>query len=61
MHTDYHTAGDGAEKSDFGHMAVVVGEAAKAVRLLASGPRPEWKPGGRPTPPPPAPPRPPAP
>ena len=61
MHTDYHTAGDGAEKSDFDHMARVVGEAAKAVRLLASGPRPEWKPGGRPTPPPPAPPRPPAP
>ena len=54
MHSDLHNAGDGAEKADFVHMAIVVGEAAKAVRLLASGPRPEWKPGGRPTPPPPA-------
>ena len=61
MHTDYHTAGDGAERADFDHMAVVVGEAARAVRLLASGPKPEWKPGGRPTPTPPAPVTPPAP
>jgi hypothetical protein len=59
MHTDYHNAGDGAERADFDHMATVVGEAARAVRLLASGPKPEWKPGGQPTPPPPA--RPPAP
>jgi hypothetical protein len=53
MHTDYHNAGDGAERADFDHMAMVVGEAAKAVRLLASGPKPEWKPGGKPVPAPP--------
>jgi hypothetical protein len=59
MHTDYHNAGDGAEKADYDHMAEVIRSAAKAVRLLADGPRPEWKPGGQPQPPPP-PPAPPA-
>jgi Zn-dependent M28 family amino/carboxypeptidase len=56
MHTDYHTPGDEATKADFDHMAEVVRLAAKAVRLLADGPRPEWKPGGQPSPTPPAPP-----
>jgi hypothetical protein len=53
MHTDYHNAGDGAEKAEYEHMTEVVRSAAKAVRLLADGPRPEWKPGGQPVPPPP--------
>jgi len=52
MHTDYHNAGDGAEKADWDHMATVIRGAAKAVRLLADGPRPEWNPGGRPPLPP---------
>lgn len=55
MHTDYHNAGDGAEKADYEHMAEVIRSASKVVRLLADGPRPEWKPGGQPQPPPPAP------
>jgi peptidase M28-like protein len=61
MHTDYHNAGDGAEKADYEHMAEVIRSAAKAVRLLADGPRPEWKPGGQPQPPAPVPPSPPSP
>ena len=56
MHTDYHRAGDEAEKSDFDHMATMAVGAAKAIRLLADGPRPEWKPGGKPEPAPPRPP-----
>ena len=53
MHGDYHKAGDEASKADFDHMAEVVRSAAKAVRLLADGPRPEWNAGGKPVPPPP--------
>lgn len=48
MHPDYHRPGDEAEKLDYGHMAQVIEAAARAVRILADGPRPEWKPGGRP-------------
>lgn len=55
MHGDYHNAGDEAGKADFDHMAEVIRSAAKAVRLLADGPRPEWNAGGRPVPPPPPP------
>ena len=56
LHSDYHNAGDGPEKADYGHMATVITAFGKAVRLLADGPRPTWKPGGQPTPPPPPPP-----
>lgn len=56
LHGDYHNAGDGAEKADYDHMATVIGAFSRAVRLLADGTRPEWKPGGQPTPPPPPPP-----
>lgn len=49
-HPDYHQPGDEAEKADYDHLAAVAGAAARAVRLLADGPRPEWKPGGRPEP-----------
>lgn len=48
LHPDYHHPGDEAEKLDYGHMAQVIEAAARAVRILADGPRPEWKPGGRP-------------
>jgi hypothetical protein len=48
MHTDYHQPSDETSKVDFGHMTAVIGAAARAVRLLADGPKPEWKPGGRP-------------
>ncbi|HEX7023890.1 MAG TPA: M20/M25/M40 family metallo-hydrolase, partial [Gemmatimonadales bacterium] len=49
-HPDYHQPGDEAEKADYDHLAAVAGAAARAVRLLADGPRPGWKPGGRPEP-----------
>lgn len=48
LHGDYHTASDEASRADAGHMAQVIEAAARAVRLLADGPKPEWKPGGRP-------------
>ncbi|MFI5312021.1 MAG: M20/M25/M40 family metallo-hydrolase [Gemmatimonadales bacterium] len=48
LHTDYHQLSDDVSKVDFAHMAGVINAAAKASRLLADGPRPEWKPGGRP-------------
>ena len=55
-HTDYHRPGDEADKADFNHMTTMIRSAARAVRLLADGQRPEWNPGGRPQPPvPPAP------
>ena len=48
MHTDYHTPSDDVSKVDPAHMASLIDAAAKAVRLLADGPRVEWKPGGKP-------------
>ena len=48
LHNDYHRATDEASKADALHMAQVIQAAARAVMLLASGPRPEWKPGGKP-------------
>jgi hypothetical protein len=50
LHSDYHGAGDEASKADPVHMAAVIEAAARAVRLLADGPKPEWKPGGKPEP-----------
>lgn len=50
LHTDYHGVGDDAAKADAAHMAAVIAAAARAVRLLADGPKPEWRPGGRPEP-----------
>ena len=46
MHTDYHTPSDEVEHVDFDHMAALVEAAVEAVRFLADGPTPEWKPGG---------------
>lgn len=48
LHADYHRPGDAADKADVTHMAQVIEAAARAVRILADGPKPEWKPGGRP-------------
>lgn len=48
MHGDYHRPSDDVSKVDFAHMTQLIDAAARAVRLLADGPRPEWKPGGKP-------------
>ncbi len=50
MHGDYHQPSDQVDRVDPVHMAAVINAAAKAVRLLADGPKPTWNPGGRPTP-----------
>jgi len=55
LHADYHTPGDDVSRMDFDHVSRVVAEAVRAVRLLADGPAPEWKPDGRPAPPAPRP------
>jgi Zn-dependent M28 family amino/carboxypeptidase len=47
LHADYHQPTDEVERVDFDHMAAVVDAAVAAVRLLADGPRPAWKEGGR--------------
>jgi len=52
LHADYHTPRDEASRLDYAHMAQVISAAERAVRLMADGARPEWTPGGRPTPPP---------
>jgi hypothetical protein len=49
MHADYHRPSDEVEKIDPRHLAALINAAARAVRDLADGPKPEWKPGGRPT------------
>lgn len=48
LHADYHRPSDDVDKVDFDHMTAVINAAAKAVRLLTDGPKPEWKEGGRP-------------
>ena len=48
LHTDYHRPSDDVDKVDFDHMAAVINAAVKAARLLSDGPKPEWKPNGRP-------------
>lgn len=50
LHADYHQPSDEARHTDSEHMAQVIEATANAARLLANGPRPEWKPGGRPEP-----------
>lgn len=47
LHADYHRPSDEVTRVDFTHMTAVVDAAVRAVRLLADGPRPEWKAGGR--------------
>jgi Zn-dependent M28 family amino/carboxypeptidase len=48
LHADYHTPEDEADRMDYAHMARVVAAATQAVRLMADGPAPQWKPGRRP-------------
>jgi hypothetical protein len=48
LHLDYHQPTDDVKGIDVEHMAAVINAGARAVRLLADGPRPEWKPGGQP-------------
>jgi hypothetical protein len=50
LHTDYHTPRDEASRIDYGHMTAVIRAAVRAARILADGPAPVWKPGGRPDP-----------
>ncbi len=45
MHTDYHRASDEARFADAAHMAAVIEASARAARLLADGPAPQWAPG----------------
>ncbi len=48
LHDDYHQVTDEVAAVDFEHMAAVIDAATKAVGLLANGPAPVWKPGGKP-------------
>ena len=48
LHTDYHKPSDDVDKVDFAHMTGVINAAVKAARILADGPAPQWKEGGRP-------------
>ncbi len=48
LHPDYHQPSDDISRIDPVHLAGVIEATALAVRLLADGPKPEWKPGGRP-------------
>lgn len=47
-HADYHQVTDEVGTIDFAHLSAVVNATARAVRVIADGPRPEWKPGGKP-------------
>ena len=49
MHADYHKPADQIERIDPAHLAAVADVVTRAVRVLADGVRPAWKPGGRPT------------
>lgn len=48
LHSEYHTVNDEWELVDFAHMTEMVNLTARAVRLIADGPRPQWNPGGKP-------------
>ena len=48
LHTDYHQPSDDITRVDPVHLARVIEATARAARLLADGPKPVWKPGGRP-------------
>ena len=47
-HTDYHQPSDEVDAVDYPHFAAVINATARAVRITAGGPKPEWKPNGRP-------------
>jgi len=48
LHADYHQPSDDVAHADPAHLAQAIVAAARAVRLLADGPAPQWVPGGRP-------------
>jgi hypothetical protein len=48
LHTDYHRPSDEPSKADIPHMTSVIRAAVTAVGILANGPAPQWKPGGKP-------------
>ncbi|MEO8575309.1 MAG: M20/M25/M40 family metallo-hydrolase [Gemmatimonadales bacterium] len=48
LHDDYHKPSDDIDKIDFTHVTAVINAAVKAARILADGPAPQWKEGGRP-------------
>lgn len=48
LHKEYHGVNDEWELVDFDHMTAMVDLVAKAVRVVADGPRLEWNPGGKP-------------
>jgi Zn-dependent M28 family amino/carboxypeptidase len=48
LHADYHRPSDEASAADPSHMAAVIAATARATRIAADGPAPQWKPGGRP-------------
>ncbi len=48
MHADYHRPSDEMERIDPAHLAAAAEAVTRAVRVLADGERPAWKPGGRP-------------
>lgn len=50
LHSEYHTVDDEVQLVDFAHMTKVIDAAARAARILADGPRIEWKKDGRPGP-----------
>jgi hypothetical protein len=50
MHSDYHEPSDEVERIDFAHLGRAADVVARAARLLADGPAPAWRMGGRPTP-----------
>jgi Iap family predicted aminopeptidase len=50
LHSDYHEPSDEVERIDFAHLERAADVVARAARLLADGPAPAWRIGGRPTP-----------
>ena len=48
LHPDYHTVRDEAQYADPAHMARVIESAARAMMILANGPKPQWHPNGQP-------------
>ncbi len=50
LHNEYHTPEDETRHVDFVHMTRVIDAAARATRILADGPRIQWKGAGRPAP-----------
>jgi hypothetical protein len=48
LHEDYHAPSDEAGLADYPHMTALIEAAIDMLDALASGPTPEWKPGGQP-------------